>query len=88
MSEIKTIDQKSTLWNNKMAITFVISLIIGTNAASVFMQQQKRNTEQIEYNKAADKRRLNNAIREHELEQQVLFLKFKLDECNEKSINK
>ena len=47
----KTIDQKATLWNNKMAITFAISLIVGTNAASVFMQQQKQNTAQIEYNK-------------------------------------
>jgi len=84
MSEIKTIDQKATLWNNKMAITFAISLIIGTNAASVFMQQQDQNTKQIEYNKAADKRRLNNAVREHELEQHVLFLKFKLEECNSK----
>ena len=84
MVENKTIDQKATLWNNKMAVTFAISLIIGTNAASVFMQQQDQNTKQIEYNKAADKRRLNNAVREHELEQQVLFLKFKLDECNEK----
>ena len=79
----KTIDQKATYWNNKMAITFAISLILGTNTGSVFVQQQKHNTEQIEYNKGAEKRRLNNAIEKHELKQEIIFLKFQLKECNE-----
>ena len=79
----KTIDQKTTLWGNKMALTFAISLILGTNTGSVFVQQQKHNTEQIEYNKGAEKRRLNNAMEKHELEQKIIFLEFKLDECNE-----
>jgi hypothetical protein len=79
----KTIDQKSTLWNNKMALTFVATLILGTNTGSVFIQQQQTNTEQIEYNKDAEKRRLKHAIIKHELEQEIIFLKFQLKECNE-----
>ena len=81
--EPKTIDQKSTLWNNKMAITFVISLIIGTNTGSVFIQQQEHNTAQIEYNKRAEGRRLQNGLEKHELEQEIIFLKFQLKECED-----
>tara|TARA_R110000796_G_scaffold202062_1_gene318316 strand:+ start:193 stop:465 length:273 start_codon:yes stop_codon:yes gene_type:complete len=78
MLEEKTIDQKNTLWNNKMAITFAISLILGTNAGSVFIQQQEYNTDKIEYNQLAEKRRLVHTIKKHELEQEIIFLKFQL----------
>ena len=81
MEEEKTIDQKATLWNNKMAITFGISLILGTNAGSVFIQGQEQNTKKIEYNQLAQKRRLANSVKQHELEQEILFLKFKLEKC-------
>tara|TARA_R110000803_G_scaffold205628_1_gene272430 strand:- start:2940 stop:3197 length:258 start_codon:yes stop_codon:yes gene_type:complete len=81
MEKEKTIDQKATLWNNKMAITFGISLILGTNAGSVFIQGQEQNTKKIEYNQLAQKRRLANSVKQHELEQEILFLKFKLEKC-------
>ena len=79
MLEEKSIDQKATLWNNKMAITFAISLILGTNAGSVFIQGQEQNAKRIEYNELAQKRRLANSVKQHELEQEILFLKFKLE---------
>jgi uncharacterized Fe-S cluster-containing MiaB family protein len=81
--EEKTIDQKSTLWNNKMAITFVISIILGTNAFNSYISDIYHNKEQIEYNAEANKRRLLNAIKKHELEQEIIFLEFQLKECNE-----
>ena len=80
----KTIDKKATLWNNKMAITFVISLIFGTNAGSVFIQQQKHNTQQIIYNSEANKRRIKTAVFISELTIQIDILQKELDYCKEK----
>ena len=80
--EKKTIDQKSTLWNNKMAITFIISIILGTNAFNSYISDIYQNKEQIKYNSEANKRRLQNSIKKHELEQKIIFLEFKLNECN------
>tara|TARA_R110002012_G_scaffold301003_1_gene501122 strand:+ start:1148 stop:1402 length:255 start_codon:yes stop_codon:yes gene_type:complete len=81
--EKKTIDQKSTLWNNKMAITFIVSIILGTNAFNSYISDIYQNKEQIKYNSEANKRRLQNSIKKHELEQKIIFLKFKLNECNQ-----
>jgi hypothetical protein len=83
MSEEKTIDQKSTLWNNKMAITFAISIMIGTNTLSVFVQQQQHNTEQIAYDEDANKRRIENAVEKLKLEIDVDVLKKELKLCND-----
>ncbi|GAG27591.1 unnamed protein product [marine sediment metagenome] len=84
MVEHKTIDQKTTLWNNKIGVAFAISLIIGTNAASVFMQQQKQNTEQIEYNKGAESRRTKKAVYVSELKTEIKVLKKELQYCKDK----
>ena len=80
----KTIDQKATLWNNKMAITFVLSLIIGTNAGSVFVQQQKHNTQQIIYNRDANKRRTKNSVQILKFEIEIEVLKKELEYCKNK----
>lgn len=78
----QTIDQKKTLWTNKLALTFAVTLILGTNTGSIFVQQQGHNTEQIAYNVEASKRRLDNSMKIHTLEQRIIFLEDKLEECN------
>ncbi|GAG96512.1 unnamed protein product, partial [marine sediment metagenome] len=68
----------------KMAVTFAISLIIGTNAATVFMQQQDQNTEQIEYNKGAESRRTKKAVYISELKTEIKVLEKELKYCKDK----
>jgi len=84
MDEPKTIDQKTTLWNNKMALAFAISLIIGTNAFNTYVQDIYYNKEQIKYNEGASKRRLSNAIKEIKLELIIETLEKELKYCKDK----
>ena len=84
MVDEKTIDQKSTLWNNKMLITFVVSLVISTNAGSVFVQQQKYNTQQIIYNAGANQRRIDKAVYISELKIEINVLEKELQYCKDK----
>lgn len=46
--EEKTIDQQSTLWNNKILISSFVVLIIGTNSFNAYIHQQDTNTVRIE----------------------------------------
>jgi hypothetical protein len=50
MSEDKTIDQKATLWNNKVLLSSFAVLILGTNAFNAYIHQQDTNTVTIEKN--------------------------------------
>ena len=85
MDEPKTIDQKTTLWNNKMALAFAISLIIGTNAFNTYIQDIYHNKEQIKYNEGASKRRLSNAIQTIKLELRIETLNKELKYCKDES---
>jgi len=85
MDDPKTIDQKTTLWNNKMALAFAISLIIGTNAFNTYIQDIYYNKEQIKYNEGASKRRLSNAMKEIKYELEIKYLTKELKQCEDES---
>lgn len=44
----KTIDQQSTLWNNKVLLSSFAVLILGTNAFNAYIHQQENNTNRID----------------------------------------
>ena len=46
----KTIDQKTTTWNNKIMVSAFVSIILGTNAFNAYIHQQDTNTVTIEKN--------------------------------------
>lgn len=48
MAVQKTIDQQSTLWNNKVLISSFVVLMIGTNSFNAYIHQQDNNTQRIE----------------------------------------
>ena len=82
MSEEKTIDQKNTLWNNRVLLSSFAVLILGTNAFNAYIHQQETNTFWIEYNAEADKRRLTHAIEKHEYKAEIKDLREKIKNCN------
>ena len=49
MNEPKSIDQKTTTWNNRVMVTAFVSIILGTNAFNAYIHQQETNTIKIEY---------------------------------------
>ena len=40
----KTIDQKTTTWNNKMALSFIVSLLIGSNILNSYVSNIAYNS--------------------------------------------
>ena len=69
-------------WRNFLPL--IISMILGTNAASIFYQTQNNNINQIEYNKKRSDRIAERNI--EELKQHILItnLKIELNNCKEK----
>ena len=57
----KTIDQKTTLWNNKLLISAFVVLILGTNAFNAHIPQPVTNTPQLSQDVEATYNRLTNS---------------------------
>ena len=91
--EEKTIDQKTTTWNNKMALTFIVSLLIGSNILNSYVSDIFNNkTETIRIEKetkedlieleAASRRRTANAIKELNYQITIKDLNKELKNCS------
>ena len=77
----ETIDKKTTTWSNKMAISAIVILVLGTNAFNTYVQGIFQNKEKIEYNESANKRRTANAIQTLKFEITIKDLEKDLKDC-------
>lgn len=48
---VETIDQKTTNWTNRLAVTAFISIVLATNTFTAYITQQEKNTELIAVHK-------------------------------------
>lgn len=62
-------------------VPMVIAMLIGTNTVSLLVYNQAKNTEDIEYNDIANKRRLKNALFTLKLEQDNEKLREIIKKC-------
>ena len=79
-----TTDEKifSMKWKNFVPMVFAI--IISTNTVSLILNNQLANTEKIEYNNDANKRRIKNQAKELEYKMKIHELQERVRDCKEK----
>lgn len=75
--ESKTIDQKATLWNNKVLLSSFAVLILGTNAFNAYIHQQETNTLRIKYDRERSDKKDERIL--ERAEQMILVNNFKRD---------
>lgn len=79
----ETIDEKKFSLTWKVAIPIMASLLIISNTFTLQISEIEQNAKDNIRIEEAGKRRLKNAMEKHELQQEVIFYKFQLKECNE-----
>lgn len=93
MAEEKTIDQKSNLWNNRMALSFGVSIILGTNIFNSYVSDiahnksenlriEKETKEDLAELEAQGRRRVANAVKELNYQITIKDLTKELKEAN------
>ncbi len=78
---MSTTDEAIFSMRYKAFLPLLLGVIITTNTATGLIFNQNENTEQIDYNEEATKRRIKNAIQELEYQIEIKDLKKELTDC-------
>lgn len=77
----KTIDEGSSRWGNKALIYAFAGLLVGSNILNAYVNQQSNNTEKIQLNDEAQRRRIKNAVKELNYQITIKDLNKELKDC-------
>lgn len=82
--ENKTTDQKIISMTLNKFFAMIFAIVVGTNTVSLTIQRVGNNSEQINYDREANKRRIEHAKKELQYEYKIKQLEKENKKCNSK----